>query len=59
MTKVSKDELYLALTEKYGWDPNLIADMNPYQQLVYYRGPKHGIFNTYEELMAWRRANGK
>lgn len=60
MTKVSRDDLYLALAEMYTWaSPEVVANMNPHQQLVYYKGHKNRTFETYEELMEWRRANGK
>lgn len=48
---MSKDEIYVALTKLYGFTPEEIATMNPYQQLVYCRGPKTVTFSTHEEYL--------
>ena len=59
MTKVNKEDLYITLTHMYGWHPDIIADMNPYQQLIYLRGPRTVKFGTMEEYQAWQKNRGK
>lgn len=57
MTKVSKDDLYSFLMEKHGWTPEQIADMNPHQQLIAYRGPtiQTMTMEQYQEFQRSRR----
>lgn len=51
--KVSKEDLYAALMEKYpGLTPNEIADMNPQQQLVALRGPRIVTVDSLEQLQS-------
>lgn len=52
MKKVSKEDIYLAIMERYpGVDMNQIADWNPYQQYVALRGPKIVTVDSYEEVL--------
>jgi hypothetical protein len=54
MKKVSKEDLYIYLTKTYNWTPNEIANLNPHQQLIYFRGPTIQQFDTHEEFLAWQ-----
>jgi len=57
--KVSKEDIYLTLTEMYGWTPDQIANMNPYQQLIYLKGrPKITEFKTLEDYQNWMKSRG-
>lgn len=58
----SKTNLYLELSNRYGWPPQVIAVMTIYQQLVYagVAIKNSGVdtrmhFDTEEELAEWRR----
>lgn len=56
MEKVTKTDMYINLSERYGFTPTYIADMNPYLQLDYYRGPKvvemsHAEFQQFQRSL--------
>lgn len=57
--RVSKEDIYIELTERYGFTPEEISNMNPYTQHAYYRGKKVVNFNTIEEYNAYMASRGK
>lgn len=57
MKKVNKEDIYIELAERYGWMPDEVADINPHQQLVFYRGRKFRTMTPeeYQEFLLTRK----
>lgn len=60
MTKVSKEDIYLQIMQRYpGLIPDVIADMNPYVQHILIRGPRIQEVSEEQFLALARQQNAK
>lgn len=58
---MTRPQIYRTLAKMYGFSPDTVLNMTPYQQLVYLQDDdsEAGVarFATVEEYQQWRRAS--